>query len=273
METTGSNVVLEPAAQAFADATAAPPYLFDLGPEKGRETVDEVQGGDVDQPPADIVTLSLSGADDAIPLTIVRPEGATGTLPVILYVHGAGWVFGDFRTHERLVRELAVGARAAVVFPDYTRSPEARYPVAIEQNVEWITDCILGTNIRSDTHSVGRVGVASIPSDDAAVLEFVSEGRTQSRNRGTNGPAVIRSTSHTDFSARKRVELNDEAFVARVARPGMWNALARTTLQPDGKVFVHGELWNATAKSEIPAGARVRVSAVEGLRVLVEAAD
>ncbi|MFD8294546.1 alpha/beta hydrolase, partial [Streptomyces lavendulae] len=60
----------------------------------------------------------------------------------ILYIHGAGWVFGDARTHDRLVRELAVGAHAAVVFPEYDRSPEARYPVAIEQNyavARWIT--------------------------------------------------------------------------------------------------------------------------------------
>jgi acetyl esterase len=53
---------------------------------------------------------------------------------VILYIHGAGWVFGDALTHDRLVRELAVGTGAAVVFPEYARSPEAHYPVAIEQN-------------------------------------------------------------------------------------------------------------------------------------------
>ena len=60
---------------------------------------------------------------------------------MILYIHGAGWVFGDAHTHDRLVRELAVGADAAVVFPDYDLSPEARYPVAIEQNyavAQWV---------------------------------------------------------------------------------------------------------------------------------------
>jgi membrane-bound serine protease (ClpP class) len=65
---------------------------------------------------------------------------------------------------------------------------------------------------------------------------------------------------------KNRVTTGTEAMVGEIG-------VARTTLQPDGKVFVHGELWNATAKSEIPAGARVRVSAVEGLRVLVEAAE
>jgi acetyl esterase/lipase len=60
---------------------------------------------------------------------------------VILYLHGAGWVFGNAHTHDRLVRELATGTHAAVVFPEYDLSPEARYPVAIEQNytvAQWI---------------------------------------------------------------------------------------------------------------------------------------
>jgi acetyl esterase/lipase len=40
----------------------------------------------------------------------------------------AGWVLGDRETHDRLVRELTVGANAVVVFVDYGRSPESRYP-------------------------------------------------------------------------------------------------------------------------------------------------
>ncbi len=69
-----------------------------------------------------------------VPVRIVRPVGATGALPVVLYVHGAGWVFGNAKTHDRLVRELAVGTGAAVAFPDYGPSPEARYPVALEES-------------------------------------------------------------------------------------------------------------------------------------------
>ncbi|MGJ6969839.1 alpha/beta hydrolase [Streptosporangium sp. G11] len=73
---------------------------------------------------------------------IVKPEGAVGTLPVIIYTHGAGWVFGDAHTHDRLVRDLAVGANAAVVFPEYDRSPDVHYPVANEQSyrvAQWVT--------------------------------------------------------------------------------------------------------------------------------------
>lgn len=141
-EHTPAQPVLEPAAAAFAEATANPPYLFDLGPAEGRKTVDEVQSGEIAKPEVDEEWISVAGGPTgSVRARIVRPKGATGTLPVILYIHGAGWVFGNAHTHDRLVRELAVGAGSAVVFPEYDLSPEARYPVAIEQNyavAQWV---------------------------------------------------------------------------------------------------------------------------------------
>ncbi|PRX50986.1 acetyl esterase/lipase [Prauserella shujinwangii] len=126
---------LEPAAQAFVEATAQPPFLYELGPAEGRRTVDEVQSGDIARPDVDITDLTVPGGPDGdVDVRILRPAGSSGPLPVLVYLHGAGWVFGNSHTHDRLVRELAVGAGAAVVFPEYSRSPEARYPVAVEEN-------------------------------------------------------------------------------------------------------------------------------------------
>jgi acetyl esterase len=130
-----SKPVLEPAAQEFADATANPPYLFDLGPADGRKAVDETQSPEVEVPGTSKEILTDP------PVTIFRPSRVTGPLPVVLYIHGAGWVFGNDHTHDRLARELAKGTGAAVVFANYSLSPEARYPVAIEQNyaaARWI---------------------------------------------------------------------------------------------------------------------------------------
>jgi acetyl esterase len=127
--------VLEPAAQEFADATANPPYLFDLGPVKGREVVDDVQSGEIAKPAVNITDTTVPGGPSGrVSVRILRPRGSTGPLPVIVYIHGAGWVFGNAHTHDRLIRELAVGANAAVVFPNYSLSPEAPYPTAIEES-------------------------------------------------------------------------------------------------------------------------------------------
>ena len=135
--------VLEPAAAEFAAATANPPFLYQIPPAEGREAVAGVQSGDgVAKPAVDEEWVTVSGGPTgSVRARIVKPKGASGTLPVVIYIHGAGWVFGNARTHDRLVRELAVGAGAAVVFPEYDLAPEARYPVAIEQNyavARWI---------------------------------------------------------------------------------------------------------------------------------------
>jgi acetyl esterase/lipase len=135
--------VLEPTAQAFADANATPPFLYQLSPAEGRKIVDSVQS---DPPPvlapADVSDLTVDGGPTgAVRVRIVRPAGASGVLPVILYVHGLGWVFGGPQTHDRLIRELAAGTGAAVVFPDYDLAPEKQYPTQVEQVyavAEWI---------------------------------------------------------------------------------------------------------------------------------------
>jgi acetyl esterase len=129
-----TQVVLEPAAQEFADATANPPYLFDLGPVEGRKVVDEVQSGEIEKPDVEIQDTTIPGGPSGeVSIRILRPSGVAGALPVILYSHGAGWVFGNAHTHDRLIRELAAGTGAAVVVTNYSRSPEARYPTAIEE--------------------------------------------------------------------------------------------------------------------------------------------
>jgi acetyl esterase len=134
--------VLEPAAQAFADSTANPPFLFDMPVAQGRRTVDSVQNGDIPAPAAAIADLMIPGGPTGeVSVRIYRPLGSVGAMPVLLFTHGAGWVFGDIHTHDRLVRELATRAQAAAVFVNYSLSPEARYPTAIEEIyavLEWI---------------------------------------------------------------------------------------------------------------------------------------
>jgi len=131
-------VDLEPQAKAVVDANANPPYLFELGPDQGRRTVDAVQSGPVKKLPVDIDDTTVPGGPSGqVSVRILRPLGARRPLPVIVYLHGAGWVFGNHHTHDRLIRELAVGAQAAVVFPNYTRSPEAKTPPPSRSATPW----------------------------------------------------------------------------------------------------------------------------------------
>jgi acetyl esterase len=128
--------VLEPTTQKFLDGVAAAggPPLYTLSPEAARGVLSKVQGGSVALRPADLRDTTFPvGPKESVRVRIVRPKGAREALPVVMYFHGGGWVLGDAATHERLVRELAEGAHAAVVFVDYDRSPEVKFPVANEE--------------------------------------------------------------------------------------------------------------------------------------------
>jgi acetyl esterase/lipase len=136
-----TKIVLEPAAHALADATSTPPFVFGLEPAAARKVFDEREAAPIDKLPVDEEWITVPAAVGDVRVRLIRPQGATGTLPVIVYMHGGGWVLGNAGTQDRLVRELAVGAHAALAFVEYTPSPEARYPVAIEQGyatAQWI---------------------------------------------------------------------------------------------------------------------------------------
>jgi len=127
---------VEPAAQAFLDKLAAGggPGINELSVYEAREVLTGLQEHPAAVLPADIEDREIPvGPDGKINIRIVRPQGRTDLLPAVLYFHGGGWVLGDCDTHDRLIRQLANGGRAAVVFVEFTRAPEAKYPVAIEE--------------------------------------------------------------------------------------------------------------------------------------------
>jgi acetyl esterase len=134
-------VVLEPASQEFVEATSMPPFIYELTPVEARKVLDDVQSGPIEKLSVDESWVTVPAEVGDVRVRIVRPPDAIGPLPVILYMHGGGWVLGGTHTHDRLVRELAVGVNAALVFVEYDRSPEAPYPVAIEQGyatAQWV---------------------------------------------------------------------------------------------------------------------------------------
>jgi acetyl esterase len=174
--------VLEPAAQAFADANSKPPFLFQLPPQEGRKIAETVQ---TDPPPvlapAEVEDLTVPvGPTGSVRVRILRPVGSRETgkaLPVIVYVHGLGWVFGSPVTHDRLVRELVEGTGAIVVFPDYDLAPEHQYPTQIEQVyavADWIT--MNGPDYGMD---VSRIAIAgdSVGGNMATVTTLLAKQR------------------------------------------------------------------------------------------------
>lgn len=173
-----NEVKLESEAQKFVEETANPPFLYELAPEKGRKTVDEVQSIPVAKPDADVKVRAVPGGPKGeVNVVILKPKNAPALLPVIVYIHGAGWVFGNAHTHDRLIRELAVGSQSVIVFPNYSLSPENKYPTAIEEIyavVKWVAEN--GAEIGADPSRL-TVGGDSVGGNMTAAVTLMAKER------------------------------------------------------------------------------------------------
>ncbi|WP_338474444.1 alpha/beta hydrolase [Pseudomonas sp. MS646] len=175
-----ANGIVEHNTQAFLDAlnagTGKP--LEQLSPKDARAVLVGAQAGvKLTLPKADVSEKTIQADGQSISMTIVRPAGVKGELPVFMFFHGGGWVLGDFPTHERLVRDLVAGSGAVAVFVNYTPSPEAHYPVAINQAyaaTKWVAEH--GKQINVDGKRLAVVG-NSVGGNMAAVVALMAKDK------------------------------------------------------------------------------------------------
>ncbi|MFF8652123.1 alpha/beta hydrolase [Streptomyces griseoluteus] len=170
---------LEPAARELAEATDPHPRIYEVPPEQGRAILAGLQSDtSVPRPEVDEEWVDVDAGEwGTVRTRIIRPKGVTGPLPVLIYIHGAGWVFGDDKTHDRLFRELTVGAGAVGVFPVYDRAPEAKYPTQVEQNYavgQWVLKH--GAEHGMDTSNVAVTG-ESVGGCMSAVFALMNKDR------------------------------------------------------------------------------------------------
>ncbi|EGC37311.1 hypothetical protein DICPUDRAFT_97308 [Dictyostelium purpureum] len=130
------NFSLEREAADVCNNTCKPPFLYDLKPEEGRKAVDKVQDAPCYMYPCKVNErkMELSKELGTIRVFTLTPEKkTTEKLPIILYVHGAGWVFGGFHSHQKLAQEICNRTNSVVIFPEYTLCPEVKFPTPLEQ--------------------------------------------------------------------------------------------------------------------------------------------
>ena len=159
--------------QAFLQALEAGggKPLETLSPQDARAVLVGAQASTkVDLSGVTVSEKTIEASGQSIPLTIVRPEGAKGELPVFMFFHGGGWVLGDYPTHARLIRDLVVNSGAVAVYVGYTPSPEAQYPTAIDQAyaaTRWVGEH--GKEIQVDSSRLAVAG-NSVGGNMAAVV-------------------------------------------------------------------------------------------------------
>jgi acetyl esterase len=166
------------------------------------------------------------GPTGEVSIRLIRPRGVSGALPVVLYCHGGGWILGDKETHDRLVREIAVGAQAAIVFVNYTPSPEARYPVALEQAytaAKWAME--QGLQIGLDPARFALVG-DSVGGNMVACLALLAKQRGGPR---ITSQVMFYPVTDASFETPSYRQFADGPWLTRRAMQWFWDAYA-----PDG---------------------------------------
>ena len=174
------------------------------------------------KPPAEIDSQTIQGGPNGeISIKIVRPHGSGNeTLPAVVYFHGGGWVLGGFDTHERLLRELASGAHVAIVFVNYTRSPEAKYPVPLEEAysaTKWVAGNGQAINLDSS-----RIAVAgdSVGGNMAAAVTLLAKER--------GGPSIafqllFYPVTDANFDTGSYTSYQEGYFLTREAMKWFWS--------------------------------------------------
>jgi acetyl esterase len=221
------GLVLEHADQVFVDQAAQQPPVYTLGYAGARKTLDELQAHPKGLLPADISHRDLPvGPTGKVRVRIVRPKGATGKLPAIMYFHGGGWVLGDEETHDRLTRQIANGAHAAVIFVDYTPSPEARFPVAIEQAyaaTQWVARH--GSDIDVDGSNMAVAG-DSVGGNMATVVALMAKER---RGPALREQVLFYPVTDANFNTSSYREFANGYWLTRKAMQWFWDAYAPNT--------------------------------------------
>ena len=193
-----------------------------MSPDAARDVLAGAQAQPVAKLPAAIEDTTFPvGPTGSVRIRLVRPQGQSGTLPVVMHFHGGGWILGDKETHDRMTREIAVGANAAVVFVDYDRSPEARYPVAIEQAyaaTKYVAEH--GRELAVDPTRLALVG-DSVGGNMAAAITLMAKER--------GGPKIafqvlFYPVTDANFETGSYNAFADGPWLTRPAMEWFWNA-------------------------------------------------
>jgi acetyl esterase len=213
--------ILDGVNQALVDelaAKAAPP-IYTLKPVEARDVLLRAQSG-FSAPEAIVKDYSVNSGALPLRLRTIRPPALQDRAPVIMYFHGGGWVVGDATTHDRLIRQLATGADAMLVFVDYDRAPEHRYPIAIEQAyaaTRYVEE-------RADEFAVDamRLSVAgdSAGANIATVVALLAKQRSGPR---IAGQLLFYPVTNSDCETESYKQFADGPWLTRRAMQWFWD--------------------------------------------------
>lgn len=224
---------VEHTTQGFLDALAAGggKPLETLAPKDARAVLSAAQAGvKVDVSGIRVERRTIQADGQPLEIRVVRPEGPKGELPVFMFFHGGGWVLGDYPTHERLIHDLVVGSGAAAVYVDYTPSPEAKYPTAINQAyaaTRWVAEH--GKEIGVDGSRLAVAG-NSVGGNMAAVVALKAKEAGTPKLRFQ---ALLWPVTDANFNNASYNQFAEGHFLTRNMMQWFWNSYTTDPRQRD----------------------------------------
>ena len=224
---------VEATTQAFLQALEAGggQPLETLAPKDARAVLTGAQASvkvDVSGIQVERRTIAVDG--QALEIRVVRPQGAKGELPVFMFFHGGGWVLGDYPTHERLIHDLVLGSGAAAVYVDYTPSPEAKFPTAINQAyaaTRWVAEN--GKQIGVDGSRLAVVG-NSVGGNMAAVVALKAKEAGTPKLRFQ---ALLWPVTDANFNNGSYNQFAEGHFLTRNMMQWFWDSYTSDPRQRD----------------------------------------
>jgi acetyl esterase/lipase len=201
--------------------TPMPPELEKLAPAAARKVLETAQASvNVDYSGIDEREKTITADGFELVLNIVRPKGAAGKLPVFVFIHGGGWVLGDYPTHRRFVRDLVVESGYCGVFVNYTRTPDAVFPRQIDEiyaATKWVA--AHGNEIEVDGSKLAVVG-NSVGGNMTAV--------TAIKAKENGGPAIkvqviMWPVADSDFETASFKAFGRDRFLSAPLMQWMWD--------------------------------------------------
>ncbi|MBH3338536.1 alpha/beta hydrolase [Pseudomonas mendocina] len=214
-----------------------------MSPSEARAVLTGAQASvKVDLSGTEVSERTITADGQTIKLTIVRPEKQAGDLPVFMYFHGGGWVLGDYPTHARLIRDLVVGSGAVAVYVDYTPSPEAQYPTAINQAyaaTRWVAE-----NGKSIGVDGSRLAVAgnSVGGNMAAVVSLMAKERKAPALRFQ---LLLWPVTDANFETASYRQYSEGHFLTTGMMKWFWD---NYTTDPKQRADIHASPLRATAE-------------------------
>ena len=195
--------------------------LYKMTPQEARNFLENLQSQTHKEISANTTDTTILTEAGNVDIRVVKPQHTEEKLPVILYLHGGGWILGGKESFDILIKKLAVFTNSTVIFPDYSRSPEVQYPTALNEIyavLEYIFQNPDEFNIDPE-----RIAIAG----DSAGANMATVTALRAINK--NGPKILFEclfypVTNSDMDTKSYDLFKDGPWLSKKAMEWFWEA-------------------------------------------------